>query len=101
MQYFGSKNVLTEHKRVCLNINGAQSLRLEKGTIEFKNHFKKIPVPFKTYADFECNLENIEIYEGSYSNKYKVHVLCSFAYKLICVDDKFTKPIVVFRGGIC
>ena len=58
-------------------------------------------VPFKTYADFECNLENIETYEGSYSKKYKVHVLCSFAYKLICVDDKFTKPIVVFRERVC
>ena len=23
----------------------------------------------------------------------------SFAYKLVCIDDKFTKPIVVFRGA--
>ena len=28
---FSSKNVLTEHKEVCLSINGAQSVRLEKG----------------------------------------------------------------------
>ena len=41
LQYFSSKNVLTEHKRVCLNINGAQSVRLEKGTIALKNYFKK------------------------------------------------------------
>ena len=59
---------------------------------------RKIPVPFKTYADFECNLENIESYEGSYSKKYLDHVPCSFAYKLGCVDDEFTKPIFVFRG---
>ena len=37
-------------------------------------------------------------YEVSYSKKYQDHILCSFAYKLVCVDDKFTKPIVVFRG---
>ena len=30
--------------------------------------------------------------------KYQDHVPCSFAYKLICVDDEFTKPILVFRG---
>ena len=30
LQCFSSKNVLTEHKKVCLNINGAQSVRLEK-----------------------------------------------------------------------
>ena len=41
LQYFSSKNVLTEHKRVCLNINGAQSVRLGKGTTEFKIYFKK------------------------------------------------------------
>ena len=32
---FSSKYVLTKHKEVCLSINGAQSVRLEKGTIEF------------------------------------------------------------------
>ena len=90
--------MLTEHKKVCLSINGAQSARLEKGTIKFKNYFKQIPVPFKIYADFECNLESVESYEGSYSKKYQDHIPCSFAYKLVCVDDEFTKPIVAFRG---
>ena len=46
------KNVLTKHKEVCLSINGAQSFRLQKGTIEFINYFKQMPVPFKIYADF-------------------------------------------------
>ena len=27
----------------------------------------------------------------------KDHVPCSFAYKFVCIDNKFTKPIVVFR----
>ena len=30
--------------------------------------------------------------------KYQDHIPCSFAYKLVCVDDKFTKPIFVLRG---
>ena len=51
-----SKNILTEHKKVCFNINGGQSAKLEKRTIEFKKYFKQIPVPFKIYADFDCNL---------------------------------------------
>ena len=97
LQRFSSKNVSTKHKEVCLSINGAQSVRLEKGTIEFKNHFKQIPVPFETYADLEYNLKSVESYEGSYSKKYQYHIPCSFAYKLFCVDHKFTKPIVVFR----
>ena len=98
LQCFSSKNVLTEHKKVCLSINGAQSVRLEKGTIEFKNYFKQIPVPFKIYADFECNLRGVESYEGSYTKKYQDHVPCSFAYKVVCINNKFSKPILVFRG---
>ena len=89
---------MTEHKEVCLSINGAQSARVEKGKNEFKNSFKQISVPFKVYADFGCNLKSVESYEGSYSKKYQDHVPCSFAYKLVCVDDKFTKAIFVFRG---
>ena len=50
------------------------------------------------YADFECNLKSVEGYESFYSKKYQDHIPGSFAYKLVCVDDKFTKPIVVFRG---
>ena len=87
LQCFSSENMLTEHKKVCLSINGAQSARLEKGTIEFKNYFKQIPIPFKIYSNFECNLKTVESYEGSYSKKYQYHAPCSFAYKLICVDD--------------
>ena len=82
--------MLTEHKKVYLSSDGAQFVRFEKGTIEFKNCFKQIPVPFKVYADFECNLESVESYEGSYSEKYQDHIPCSFVYKLVCVYDKFT-----------
>ena len=47
LQCFSSKNVLTERKKVCLSINGVQSVRVEIGTIEFKKYFIQIPVPFK------------------------------------------------------
>ena len=57
--------MLIKHKEDCLSINGKQSVNLEKGIIEFENYFKQLPVPFKIYADFECNLRDVEIYEGS------------------------------------
>ena len=69
LQCFRSKNVLTEQKKVCLIINGAQSARLEKGTIKFKSYFKKTSVPFQIYANFVYNLESVKNYEGSYSKK--------------------------------
>ena len=47
LMFFSSKSALTEHKEVCLSINGTQSVRLAKGIIEFKNYFKLIPVHLK------------------------------------------------------
>ena len=75
LQCFSSENVLIKHKEDCLSINGQQSINLEKGTIEFKNYFKQIPVPFKIYADFECNLKSVKSYEGSYSKNIKITFL--------------------------
>ena len=66
LQCFSDKNVLTNHKENCLNINGVQSVKLEKGIIEFKNYCRQIHCPFKIYADFKFNLEGIEIYEEFY-----------------------------------
>ena len=65
LQCFSSKNVLIKHKENCLSINGKQSVILGKGIIKFENYFKHIPVPFKIYADFECNLRGAECQEGS------------------------------------
>ena len=98
LQCFSSENVLIKHKEDCLSINGKQSVDVEKGIIEFENYFKQLPVPFKVYADFECNLRDVEIYEGSYTKKYHEHVPCSYAYKVVCIDDKFSKSTIIYRG---
>ena len=60
LQCFSKENVLIKHKEDCLSINSKQSAELEEGTIEYQNYFKQIPVPFKIYADFECNLKNVD-----------------------------------------
>ena len=97
LQCFSRESVLIKHKENCFSINGKQ-LKLEKGIIEFEKYFKQIPVPFKIYDDFECNLRCVESYEGSYTKKYQDHLPCSFAYKVVCIHDIFTKPVVVYRG---
>ena len=76
---------MTEHKEDCLIINGKQSVKLKKGTIEFKNYFKQIPVLLKIYADFECNLEGVESYEGSYTKNIKITYLVVLLTKLFAL----------------
>ena len=107
LQCFSSKNVLIKHRENCLRINGKQSVKLEEGIIKVENYFKQTGVPFKTYVDFECNLKKIICSEGSYTEKYQGHIPCSFAYtafclysfafayKIVCIDNKFTRPTII------
>ena len=67
-----------------------------------------IPCPFKIYADFECLLKEIGNVKHSdpginndcfsYTSKYQDHIPCSFAYKLVCINDKLSKDVVLYRG---
>ena len=81
-------------------------VKLKSGSISFKDYFKPITVPFKIYADFECIMNAIPLKgvkssgknNGSHTEKYHDHIPCSFAYKVVCVDNKFSKKIVLYRG---
>ena len=102
LQCFSSENVLNEHKKDCLLINKGQNVKLEKGFIEFKNFNRQIPVPFKIYAGFECLLKGCDVgFDNdcfSYTRKYQDHIPCSFAYKVACADNKFSKDVALYRG---
>ena len=98
LQCFSSEKMFIKHKEDCLCINGMKSVKVEEGIIKFENYLKQLPVLFKIYGDFECNLRDIEVYKGTCTKKYKDHVPCSFAYKVVCIDNKFSRPIVVYRG---
>ena len=84
LQGFNNENILIKHKEICLSINSKQSVKLEEGIIKFENYLKQIPVPFKIYADFECNLKKVKCNGGS--------------YKIVCIDSKFSKPTIIYRG---
>ena len=87
LQCFSSEITLIKHEKDCLSINGVQSVKVKKEIIKYENYFNQLPVPFKIYADLEFNFKNVEIYEGSYTKKYHDHIPCSYAYKIVCIDD--------------
>ena len=62
---------------------------------KFKNFERKIKSPFMIYVDFGSILvhkdNGKQHLNESYTNKYQKHVACSYGYKLLCVDDKFSK----------
>ena len=89
-------------------VNIVFSVRLKSGSIKFRNYQKKLGVPLKSYADFECTVRKVKssdkssdrVDNDSYTEKYQDYIPCSFAYKVPCVDDKFSKPVVLYRGKI-
>ena len=96
LQCFSSEKFLIERKE-----NGKQSVKLKSGSIGFKNYFKQLPVFFFIYADVVCILKTVEISSknnGSYTEKYQDHVPCSFDYKVVCIDNRFSKKVVFCRG---
>ena len=36
--------------------------------------------------------------DNDHTKKYQDHIPCSFAYKLVCIDNKFSKDVVLYRG---
>ena len=96
LQCFSSEKVLIEHKENCLIINRKQSVKLKSGSISFKNYFKQLPVSFEIYANFEFILKKVESCNknnGSYTEKYQDHVLCSFAYKVFLLIINLAKKL--------
>lgn len=99
---FSSEDVLTKDRANCLEINGAQAIKMPKSgsNVQFKNHHRQMPVPFVIYADFEAITEKVSSCQPkdfkSYTNKYQKHTACSYAYKLVCCyNDKYSKPVQI------
>ena len=110
LQCFSSEKVLIEHKINCLIINSKETVKLKSDSVSLKNYFKQLPVPFKIYDEFECLLKAIPLNaipfkrvkssdkkNSSYTEKYQGHIPCSFAYKVVCIDNKFSKKVVLYR----
>ena len=56
---------------------------------------------FKIYADTECFLKRTKLKEGEHTIKYQEHQPNSIGAKLVCTDDRFTLPSIVFKGKDC
>ena len=101
LQNFTTKEILNNHRERCLSINETQAVKYETRIIKFKNHEKQIPIPFKIYADTECLLKIINIDEGKYTKLCQQHIPNSIGAKLVCLDNRFALPTIIFEGKNC
>ncbi|XP_052765064.1 uncharacterized protein LOC128206548 [Mya arenaria] len=102
---FLKETSLKEHQKLCAR-NGAQRVNLptpgDNDILNFKDYEKTLKAPFIVYADFETVNKKLPTCasnpkHSSTTQNTKLEV-CSFGYKVVCEDNRYTKPTVVYTG---
>ena len=99
-----TEEILKRHIKHCFKINGKQRIAMPKNGeyVKFKNFERKIKSSFMIYVDSKSILvpedNGKQNPNESCTKKYKKHVACSYGYKLVCVDNKFSKPFKSYLG---
>ena len=52
---------------------------------------------FQVYAATKFFLKRTNSYEGEHTIKYQEHFPNSIGAKLVCIDDGFTLPVIIFK----
>ena len=101
---FTTEELLKKHSPDC-ELHSPQKIEMprdEDKWLKFKNHQHQLTVPVVIYADFESLLYKVEGCESdpnkSSTTPIQKHLPSGFGYKLICVNEKYSKPTVVYRG---
>ena len=100
---FIRQDLLDAHRQYCNQFTFQKVKYPEEGknNVEFRNFHKQIRVPFVIYADFETINKKMELEhmnEGSSTTHLVEFEACGYSYQVVCTNDKYTKPPVVYRG---
>ena len=85
LQSFTTEEILNQHKKQCLLINGCQAVNYESVTIKFGNY------------NAECFLKGPNSYEVEHTIKCQGHLPNSIGPKLVCIDHRFTSFSITFK----
>ena len=100
-QYFSEERILIKHIKGCLRINSKKRIKtVGKGSkAKFTNHERQLSRPFIIYAKFEAVLKEAQKapQEINAPHTNKDHIPCSYAFKVLCIDDRFREPVVIYR----
>ena len=100
LSHFTKKDLFKKHSTYCSQNESVTVIMPTKNTVlNFKNHFKKLPIPFVIYADFECFTKPINSCQPnpnkSFTQGYQKHEpsgYCLFLKGLDGMEIKY-KPI--------
>ena len=104
LSHFTKKDLFEKHSTYCSqNETVAVKMPIKNTILNFQNHFKKLPIPFVIYADFECLTKPINSCQPnpdkSFTEGYQKHEpsgYCLFLKGLDGMEINY-KPIVYTR----
>ena len=104
LSHYTRKHLFEKHMFYCgQNETVVVKMPTKNNILKFKNHFKKLPIPFVIYADFECFTKPMNSCQPdpnkSFTESYQKHEpsgYCLFLKGLDGIKDIF-KPIVYLR----
>ena len=94
--HYTKEELLEKHIKYCGNNEtvGVKMPTKKNNILKFKNHFKKFPLPFVIYADFECFTTPISSCEPnpdkSFTKTYQKHEPSGFCIYLKTLDGLIT-----------
>lgn len=101
---FARETLLAEHVPYCSS-KGAQKIVLpsvDDATLKFSDYRAQMRVPFVIYCDFETLNRTIDTCTPdpttSHTTATRSLDVCSFGYKVVCTDPRYTGPSVIYRG---
>ena len=97
--HFTKEELLDNHIKYCSRNATAIVKMPEPNTmLYFKNYYKKLPIPFVVYADFECFTKPMNSCspnpKDSYNYNYQKHEPSGFCFYVKGIVDKKIKPII-------
>ena len=102
LQAFRTVEKLKCHIKDCFQINGKKTIKMPKKTEYMKLKNSRRETPFMIYRDFESILvpgdKGKQNPNESYNSTYQKHVACRYGYKLVWVDEKFSKSFKSYLG---
>ena len=96
--HFSKEELFQRHIEYCSsNESVVVKIPPKNSKLEFKNYFKKLPIPFVVYADFECFTKSLETCKpnpaGSYTLGYQKHEPSGFCFYIKGIVPNIFKPI--------
>ena len=104
LQGFTRADLLDTHIEYCSKFD-PQHVELPKendSILQFSQYQKQLKCPFIIYADFETYAQKMDTClpnpESSSTTINTQFEPCGFGYQVVCINDKYTKPPVIYRG---